>query len=346
MITLTKNGPAVATLGAEMLRFWSFQDGSVRTAAAGMVLLGICCGLLGSLIVLRRMSLLGDSLGHAVLPGLCLGFMVTWTKHPVWLFAGALISALLAGGLIAVIQRGTRLKPDVGMGLVLSGFFGVGLMILSRIQSTQRGGQAGLNQFFFGQAAALRDVDLLLIGMVTVLIALCVLSLFKEWAVFCFDEGFAQALGLPVRRLHYLLVLLAAMSIVIAIQAVGVVLLSALLITPAATALLLTDRLSRMLGIAVVVAVVGGLGGLNLSSLSNDVLAQGWAGLGTLGQPFGLSWPPLQLKSGLPTGPMVVLVLSAMFLTAWVFSPRYGMLGFWRRRLRRAWAKDQPAGEA
>ena len=86
------------------------------------------------------MSLLGDSLGHAVLPGLCLGFMVTWTKHPVWLFAGALMSALLAGGLIAVIQRGTRLKPDVGMGLVLSGFFGVGLMILSRIQSTQRGG--------------------------------------------------------------------------------------------------------------------------------------------------------------------------------------------------------------
>jgi manganese/zinc/iron transport system permease protein len=346
MIPHNATWPTVASFGTEMLRFWSFQDGSVRTAAAGMVLLGICCGLLGSLIVLRRMSLLGDSLGHAVLPGLCLGFVVTWTKHPGWLFFGALLSALVAGGLIALIQRGTRLKPDVGMGLVLSGFFGVGLMILSRIQSDPRGGQGGLNQFFFGQAAALRDGDLLLIGIVTGLIALCVLLLFKEWAVFCFDEGFARALGLPVRRLHYLLVLQTAMSIVIAIQAVGVVLLSALLITPAATALLLTDRLPRMLGIAVTVAVVGSLGGLNLSSLSTAVLAQGWDWLGAWGRPLGLGWPPLRLASSLPTGPTVVLVLAMIFLMAWVFSPRYGMVSALWRRVRRGLSKDQPAGEA
>jgi manganese/zinc/iron transport system permease protein len=336
--------PAAASFGAEMLRFWSFQDGSVRTAAAGMVLLGISCGLLGSLIVLRRMSLLGDSLGHAVLPGLCLGFIVTWTKHPVWLFSGALVSALLAGGLIGLIQRGTRLKPDVGMGLVLSGFFGAGLMMLSRIQSDPRGGQGGLNQFFFGQAAAVRDIDLLLIGMVTAVIALGVFALFKEWAVFCFDEGFAQALGLPVRGLHYLLVLQTAMSIVIAIQAVGVVLLSAMLITPAATALLLTDRLPRMLGIAVAVAVLGGLGGLNLSSLSTEVLAQGWDWLGTWGTPLGFHWAPLPLASSLPTGPTVVLVLSAMFLMAWIFSPRYGVLAGLLRRARRALWPDQSSG--
>jgi manganese/zinc/iron transport system permease protein len=252
----------------------------------------------------------------------------------------------MAGGLIGLIQRGTRLKPDVGMGLVLSGFFGAGLMMLSRIQSDPRGGQGGLSQYFFGQAAAVRDVDLLLIGAVTALIALCVLGLFKEWSVFCFDEGFAQTIGLPVRRLHYLLVLQTAMSIVIAIQAVGVVLLSALLITPAATALLLTDRLPRMLGIAVAVAVVGGLVGLNLSSLSTEVLAQGWDWLGTWGHLIGLKWPPLALTSSLPTGPTVVLVLSGIFSLAWVFSPRYGVLFAVLRRWRRYWVKDLPAGGA
>jgi len=148
-----------------------------------------------------------------------------------------------------------------------------------------------------------------------------------------------------VRRLHYLLVLLTAMAIVIAIQAVGVVLLSALLITPAATALLLTDRLPRMLGIAVAVAVVGGLGGLNLSSLSTEVLVYGWNWLGAWSRFLGLGWPRLRMASSLPTGPTVVLVLAWMFLVAWVFSPRYGMLRVLLRRWRRSAAKDQPAGE-
>jgi manganese/zinc/iron transport system permease protein len=346
MSTAQANWSVAASLGSEMLRFWSLQDGSVRTAVVGMVLLGISCGLLGSLIVLRRMSLLGDSLGHAVLPGLCLGFMVTWTKNPAWLFAGALLSALVAGGLIALIQRGTRLKPDVGMGLVLSGLFGAGLMLLSYIQSDPRGGQGGLNQFFFGQAAALRDVDVVLIGIVTGLIMVCVVALLKEWAVFCFDEGFAMATGLPVRRLHYLLLLLTSMSIVIAIQAVGVVLLSALLITPAATALLLTDRFHRMIAIAVAVAVFGALGGLNLSALSTETLAQGWDWLGTCPRMMGLGWSPLRLTSSLPTGPMVTLVLSVFFLMSWIFSPRYGVLVTFLRRRRHGLAGEPSKGGA
>lgn len=334
--------PAMSSLGAEMARFWSLQDGSVRAAVTGMVMLGLCCGLLGCFIVLRRMSLVGDSLGHAVLPGLCAGFLVTWTKNPFWLFAGALGAALLAGGLIATIQRGSRLKPDVAMGLVLSGFFGTGLVLLSRIQSDPRGGQGGLNQFFFGQAAALGDADLLLIGIVTIVVLGCVLALFKQWAVFAFDEGFAQSLGIPVRRLHYLLMLLTAMSIVISIQAVGVVLLSALLITPAATALLLTDRLPRMLGLAVLVAIVGGLAGLNLSALSGEVLVEGWESVRNSSGRIGISLPPLRVATGLPTGPAVVLVLSTLFLGAWTFAPRYGLLQKWLRRIRQRRAQTLP----
>lgn len=334
--------PGMSTLGAEMSRFWSLQDGSVRSAVTGMVLLGICCGLLGCFIVLRRMSLVGDSLGHAVLPGLCVGFLVTWTKNPFWLFTGALAAALLAGGLIAIIQRGCRLKPDVAMGLVLSGFFGTGLVLLSRIQSDPRGGQGGLNQFFFGQAAALGDADLLLIGFVTIVVLGCVVALFKEWAVFTFDEGFALSLGIPVRRLHYLLMLLTAMSIVISIQAVGVVLLSALLITPAATALLLTDRLPKMLAIAVGVAVAGGLAGLNLSALSGELLVDGWELIRSPLERIGVSLPPLEVSTGLPTGPAVVLVLSTLFLVAWTFSPRYGLLQRGLRRIRQRLTPSVP----
>ncbi|RPI85632.1 MAG: metal ABC transporter permease [Planctomycetaceae bacterium] len=304
--------PLFASEGAEfagrMARFWSFQDGSVRTAAAAMVLLGVSCGALGCFIVLRRLSLVGDSLGHAVLPGVCLGFMVTWSKNPLWLFVGATSAALLASLLIGVIQRNTRLKPDVAMGLVLSGFFGLGLVLLSRLQNDPRGGQGGLNQFFFGQAAAIGQMELVMIAGVSAAIVAGVVVAFKELAVSSFDEGFAASLGMPTRRIHYFLMTLTGMAIVISIQAVGVVLLSALLITPAATALLLTDRLPRMVVISSLLGALAGLIGLNASSL----------------------------RDNLPTGPVVVLSLAALFVLALVFSPRYGLvtqaLRRWKRR--------------
>src|SRR5579863_282602 len=131
----------------QIVRFWSFQDRAVQTAVAGMLLLAVSSGTLGCFIVLRRMALLGDSLGHAVLPGVCLGFLVTWKKDPLWILTGALLSALLASWIIAFIQRHSRLKADVAMGLVLSGFFGVGTVLLTRLQRLPAGDQTGLNQF-------------------------------------------------------------------------------------------------------------------------------------------------------------------------------------------------------
>ncbi|HEY2253083.1 MAG TPA: metal ABC transporter permease, partial [Planctomycetaceae bacterium] len=153
-----------SNLWTQIVRFWSFQDASVRTATAGVLLLAISSGTLGCFIVLRRLSLLGDSLGHAVLPGVCLGFLVTWTKDPRWILTGALVSALLASWLIGFIRRHSRLKPDVVMGLVLSGFFGVGTVILTRIQHLPAGNQSGLNQFLFGQASAISEQDLWFMG--------------------------------------------------------------------------------------------------------------------------------------------------------------------------------------
>lgn len=297
----------MAEVWTQTVRFWSFQDRSIQTAVAAVLLLGVACGSLGCFIVLRRLSLLGDSLGHAVLPGVCIGFMVTWTKDLKWIFAGAVLAALAASWLIGIIQRHTRLKPDVALGLVLSGFFGLGLVLLKRIEKTAGGSQSGLNLFLFGQAAAINERDLWLIGSIALVVVVGVLATFKELAVTSFDEGFAAAIGIRVRLIHYVLMSLTALAIVISLQAVGVVLLSALLITPAATALLLTDRLNVMVALSVAFAAVGGVLGLNLSTL----------------------------KAGLPTGPMIVLVLTSFFVAAYLFGPRYGVAARqWRRRRR------------
>jgi manganese/zinc/iron transport system permease protein len=292
---------------SQILRFWSFHDRSVQTATAGVLLLSIACGVLGCFVVLRRLSLMGDSLGHAVLPGVCLGFLVTWTKDPRYLVAGAVLAAFCASWLVGFITRNSRLKPDVAMGLVLSGFFAVGVALLTRLQNFQAGSQSGLNQFLFGQASAISERDLRLTAGLAIAIVGCTGAFFKELAITSFDEGFATSIGLPVRPLHYLLMGLVALAIVVSIQAVGVVLLSAMLITPAATALLLTDRLTVMVALSVTVACVSGVVGLNLSFLSRN----------------------------LPTGPFIVVVLAAVFVAAWCVSPRYGILTrAWRRALR------------
>jgi manganese/zinc/iron transport system permease protein len=299
---------AESSIWTQIVRFWSFQDPSVRTATAGMLLLAISSGTLGCFIVLRRLSLLGDSLGHAVLPGVCLGFLTTWTKDPRWILTGALASALLASWLIGFIQRHSRLKPDVVMGLVLSGFFGVGTVLLTRIQNLPAGNQSGLNQFLFGQASAISEQDLWIMGTLSLVIVGSVAATFKELVLTSFDEGFAVAIGLPVRALHYLLMGLTALAVVISIQAVGVVLVSAMLITPAAAALLCTDRMRNMVLLAVGFAVVAGVFGLNISFLGKN----------------------------LPTGPFVVLALAVVFVAAYFFSPRYGLAMWALRRWRQA----------
>ena len=145
------------------------------------------------------------------------------------------------------------------MGLVLSGFFGVGTVLLTGIQNLPAGNQSGLNQFLFGQASAISEQDLWFMGTLSLVIVGCVVAPFKELVLTSFDEGFAVAIGLPVRGLHYLLMGLTALAVVISIQAVGVVLVSAMLITPAAAALLCTDRMRNMVLLAVGFAVVAGV---------------------------------------------------------------------------------------
>jgi ABC-type Mn2+/Zn2+ transport system permease subunit/Mn-dependent DtxR family transcriptional regulator len=294
---------------SQAVRFFTFADPSVRYALAGSLLLGVCCGVLGGFIVVRRMALVGDALSHAVLPGVALGFLWNMSKDPVAIFIGATIAGLLGTAGVAAIRRTTRLKEDTALGLVLASFFAVGICLLTIIQQLPTGRKSGIDKFLFGQAAAMGAQDVLLMGIVTAVVLSLVTFFYKEFLLASFDEGFARVSGLPVRWLNHLLMLLLAFAVVVALQAVGVVLVSAMLITPAAAAYLLTDRMHRLLFLAAAFGLAAG-------------------GIGAF-----LSF----LRSSLPTGPLMVLAASSVFAVAYFFGPKHGLVPrWWRHRSRSA----------
>ncbi len=290
-------------------RFLSLRDPAVRYAVAGAVLMGICCGVLGAFVVVRKMALVGDALSHAVLPGVALGFLWNLSKDPLAIFIGATVAGLLGTGVVRALTATTRLKEDAALGLVLASFFAVGACLVTMIQRLPTGNKSGIDKFLFGQAAAIGPDDLTLMGVVTVLVLGLLALAFKELLVASFDRGFAQSSGLPVRWVDRGLMLLLAFSVVIALQAVGAVLVSALLITPAATAYLLTDRFRRMLWLSAAFGVAAGV----------------------LGAFFSFIGP------NLPTGPFMVVAASTLFGGAFFLGPRHGILArWWRRRDRSA----------
>ena len=246
------------TVWDQARRFFSLKDPAVRYALMGSILLGISCGLLGSFIVVRKMALFGDTLSHAVLPGVALGFMWNMSKDPLAIFIGATLAGLIGGALVTLIVQTTRLKEDTALGLVLASFFAVGICLLTRIQKISTGNKGGLDDFLFGQAAAMGKNDITLMLGVTLLVILAITFFYKELLVVSFDKIFAGSVGLPVAVIHYALMMLLAFSVVIALQAVGVVLVSAMLITPAAAAYLLTDRMHVMMLLASIFGVAAG----------------------------------------------------------------------------------------
>lgn len=291
------------TWQTQLWRFFSFRDPSLRYALIGSILLGLSCGLLGSFIVVRRMALVGDALSHAVLPGVAIGFLWNMTKDPLPIFIGAVLAGLAGTAMVTAITSTTRLKADTALGLVLASFFAVGVCMVTMIQRLPTGNKSGLDKFFFGQAAALGADDIVLMSSVTGAAVILVTVFYKELLLTSFDFGFARSSGLPVAWVHHGLMLLLAAATVIALQAVGVVLVSAMLITPAAAAYLLTDRMHRMLILASSFGVV----------------------VGVMGAFFSFIGP------GLPTGPLMVIGASTVFGTAYFFAPRHGVVARWWR---------------
>ena len=144
-----------STVMERAARFFSFSDPSLRNALAGSMLLGICCGLMGAFLVVRKLSLLGDALSHAVLPGVALGFLWNMSKDPLAIFVGATLAGLLGAGTVQLLRATTRHKEDAALGFVLASFFGVGICLFTMIQNVPGGNKSGLDKFMFGQAAAL-----------------------------------------------------------------------------------------------------------------------------------------------------------------------------------------------
>ena len=286
------------TVGEQMLRFFSMRDPLLRTALIGCILMGISSGLLGGFIVVRRLALVGDTISHAVLPGIMLGYLWHLEKDPLTLFVGAIIAGVIGAVFVSLIQQTTRIKQDAALGIVLGGFYALGILIKSIIQRGAGGDQSGLDDFLFGNAAALSSGDVILMGVVTGVALLLVTVFYRQFFVSSFDETFADSLGIPSQVFHYLLMVLLAFAIVVALQAVGAVLVSAMLIIPSATAYLLTDRLHKMLLLSVIVGVVSAVGGAFLSFLS----------------------------TGLPTGPFMIVSSAVLFLLAFLFSPSHGVL--------------------
>ena len=283
-------------------------DYTFQTVTLGSALLGVISGTLGSFAVLRKQSLLGDGVSHAALPGIILAFLCTNTKNTELLLLGALLTGLLAVCLIGAIVRYSPIKFDSSLALVMSVFFGLGLVLLTYVQKLPNANQAGLKRFIYGQVSTLllRDVQFML--MSAAILFLCLLLFWKEFKLLTFDSAFAASLGFPVAQLNLFLSFLTVWAIIIGLQTVGVVLMSAMLAAPAVAA---RQWSKSLFATTLLCAAFGGLSGAFGTVLSSAI-------------------------SGLPTGPAIVVFACGIAAVSLLFAPNRGLLWrFWNLRKQR-----------
>jgi len=275
-----------------------FSDYTLRNISLGTAVLGVICGMLGSFAVLRKQSLLGDAISHAALPGIALAFLITGGKDSNVLLLGALVSGLVGAFWIRGMISKTHLKSDTALGLILSLFFGFGMMLLTYIQKQPNANQAGLDKYLFGQAATLVESDVLLMIGVTGVALLVVLLFWKEFKLLLFDQDYTKTLGFNTKFIDILITFFIVLAIVIGLQTVGVVLMSAMLLAPAAAARQWTSSLAMMVFLAALIGGFSGVFGTAISATQNN----------------------------LSTGPVIVLVASFFVVISFVFSPTRGLL--------------------
>ena len=283
-------------------QFLSFSDPNVQFVVIGTMLLGATAAMVGCFSFLRKRALVGDAIAHAILPGICLAFMLSGNKNPFYLIIGAFITGWLSLLMIDGITRTTKLKSDTSIGIVLSVFFGIGILLLTSIQHSGNAAQAGLDKFLFGKAASLTKDDIYVFGGTAVVLILVILVFFKEFKLISFNPDYAKVVGLPVRFLEFLLATITVLAVAVGIQAVGVVLMAALLITPASGARFWTNKLSVMILISTVFGAVSGFFGSYISYVA----------------------------PAMPTGPWIVMCLSILTVGSIWFAPKTGMLSKFR----------------
>ena len=275
-----------------------FSDPNLQYVMLGSLLLAASSAVVGCFTFLRKKALVGDAIAHAVLPGVCLGFILSGTKNPLYLVTGAFLTGWLSVVALDYITHKSKIKEDTATALVLSVFFGIGIFLLTMVQNSGNAAQSGLNNFLFGKAASLLPEDILVFGIIAAVLILTVLAFYKELKIITFDPAFARSSGIPVRGLDLLLTSLTVLAVVVGIQAVGVVLMAAMLITPAAAARFWTDKLSLMLLLAAFFGIISGFSG---------------------------TWISL-LAPAMPTGPWMVVVLSTIAIFSFFLAPQRGII--------------------
>lgn len=281
-----------------LLTFWRFEDMNVLWVLIGSVLLGMSASVIGAFAFLRKRSLIGDALAHAALPGVMMAFLLFQTRDPLVMFLGAITSSFIGFFLIDWLPKNTKIKPDAALAITLSFFFALGLMLLSYIQGLNVDNKSGLDKILFGQAAAMTQNDIRLLGYVAVIILVTVALFFQKLRLIAFNRSYAQTLGISVKFYELLLALLIVMSVVVGLQLVGVVLMAAVLLTPIAAARFWSNELSHML---VLSAILGAVSAIISTQVS-------------------------YLAPAMPTGPWMVVSLSVLFILSLLFAPQKGLL--------------------
>lgn len=280
----------------------------LQKALVTSVMVGIICGVIGSFIILRGMSLMGDAISHAVLPGVAISYIFGFN-----FFFGAVISGLVAALGIGYVSQNSRIKNDAAIGIMFSTFFALGIIFITMVKSS-----SDLYHILFGNVLAVRSSDMWITFFIGVFILFIVFVFFKELLVSSFDPTMSQAYGLPNRVIHYLIMTLLTLVTVASLQTVGIVLVVAMLITPASTAYLLTNRLSVMIGLAVIFGTLSSIIGLYYSYIYN-----------------------------LASGATIVVVSTIFFLLAFIFSPKQGVLwNKWRAHKQRFRSRSYERGNS
>lgn len=295
----------------ELVRVITFQDYNTRVVIIGATLLGLAAGLIGTFLLLRKRALLSDTLSHATLPGIAFAFILMSVtlgdgKNFLGLIAGAAIFSVLGTASVLLIQRFSRLKDDAALGIVLSVYFGLGIALLGMATRMESGNAAGLSSFIYGKTASMLFSDAVLIAATAFGSALFCILFFKEFALICFDADYGASQGWPVGRLDFLMMTIVVVVTVIGLQAVGLILVVALLIIPAAAARFWTYSLRRMLWLSGLFGALSGMLGSGFSAL----------------------------MANLPSGAVIVLTASVIFVFSLTFGSARGLFRMSLERLR------------
>lgn len=280
-----------------------FQSYTTQMVLLDTALLGLASGIAGTFAVLRKESLIGDGLSHAALPGVVIAFLLTGIKDIEVLIAGAALSSITAAWLITITVENSKIKFDGALATILSAFFGLGMVLLTYVQSLNNAGQAGLSKFIFGQAATILARDVYITSAAALIIIVLTALFWKELKLISFDVEYAKTLQIPVTFTLILYRSLLIMTIIIGIQSVGAILISSLLIAPAVGARQWTNKLGTMCILAGFFGMISAIGGTIWST----------------------SLPKL------PTGPAIIVILSILVLLSLIFAPNRGMLWQFRK---------------